>query len=73
MTRRMPVAVAVPLIAAALVGGALSGIYLVVATAPEPEPAPAAEIQEAFDRGMAAGVEYQEWFCQNTVETEIQK
>ncbi|MGG7508813.1 hypothetical protein [Plantibacter sp. YIM 135249] len=24
-------------------------------------------LQEAFDKGMAAGVEYQEWFCHNEV------
>lgn len=26
-----------------------------------------AELEAEFDRGMKAGVEYQEWFCENTV------
>lgn len=26
-----------------------------------------AKLEAEFDRGMKAGVEYQEWFCENTV------
>lgn len=51
---------------AVLVGGAYTGGALAAAPAPATPATPAitqADVDDAFDRGMKAGQEYEAWFC----------
>jgi hypothetical protein len=56
--KRITAALTLALFAAA--GGVVLGSSLQSA-------ADASAIQDAFDRGVARGVEYEQWFCQNEV------